>query len=500
MKKPRSPRTAPTPIPTSTQRRTARPRPCGGVPVEAQVLEGLQQINLQAAGIDIGAAENYIAVPAHAVKAGEPTVRCFGVSSPQQDLAVEWLRACRITTVAMEATGIYWMTLYDKLEAAGMQVVLVDPHSVRAMPGRKSDVLDCQWLQQLHTYGLLRGAFRPDEPTRRLRTLTRQRAELVAASASHQQQMQKALIQMNVQLHRVVSDIDGETGRRIIEAIVAGERDPKVLVRLRDPRLRKSTVAEMEAALQGHYSEELLFVLGQNLESWRFYRQQLAACDQRLERTLQSFPLARPKPVSPTPPQPVPAAPSPAGKTYVLKGKVLGRGKNAPTVDLLGVLQRICGVNLMAVTGLNVLSVLMLLGEIGLDMSRWRSAKAFCSWLGLCPGTKISGGKVLSRRSRRVVNRAAVLLRVVAVAVGRSDTWLGRFHRRKKAHLGAPKAVTATARKLACIVYHLLKYQDEFVPINEAAYEAKAQAHRLARLRREAKQLGLELVQLDKAA
>ena len=501
MKKPRSPRTAPSSTSTSTPRRKARPRRSGGVPVEAQVLEGLQQINLLAAGIDIGSAENYIAVPAHTVKAGEPTVRCFGVSSPEQDAAVEWLRACRITTVAMEATGIYWITLYDKLEAAGMKVVLVDPHSVRAMPGRKSDVLDCQWLQQLHTYGLLRGAFRPDEPTRRLRTLTRQRAELVAASASHQQQMQKALIQMNVQLHRVVSDIDGDTGLRIIEAIVAGERDPQVLVRLRDPRLRKSTVAEMEAALQGHYREELVFVLTQNLESWRFYRRQLEACDQHILRTLETFPLARPKPVSPTPPKPVPAAaPAQPGRTYVLKGKALGRGKNAPTVDLVGVLQRICGVNLMAVTGLNVLSVLMLLGEIGLDMSCWRSAKAFCSWLGLCPGTKISGGKVLSRRSRRVVNRAAVLFRVVAVAVGRSDSWLGRFHRRKKAHLGAPKAVTATARKLACIVYHLLKYQDEFVPIDETAYEAKVQAQRLARLRREAKQMGLELVQLEKAA
>jgi transposase len=491
MKKPRSSRPGKTA--TSTARRS------GGVPVEAQVLEGLKQINLFAAGIDIGSAENYLAVPGHAVKEGEPTVRCFGVSSPEQDAAVEWLRACRITTVAMEATGIYWITLYDKIEAAGMKVVLVDPHSVKAMPGRKSDVLDCQWLQQLHTYGLLRGAFRPDGPTRRLRTLTRQRAELVVAAATHQEQMQKALIEMNVQLPQVVSDIDGDTGLRIIEAIVRGERDPKVLVKLRDPRIRKSTVAEMEAALQGHYRDELVFVLGQNLESWRFYRRQLEACDQRILATLESFPLATPKPVAPVPPKPVPVETKP-GKTYVLKSKRLGRGKNAPTVDLAGVLQRICGVNLMAVSGLNVLSVLMLLGEIGVDMSRWRSAKAFCSWLGLCPGTKISGGKVLSRRSRRVVNRAAVLLRVVAVAVGRSDSWLGRFYRRKKAHLGAPKAVTATARKLACIIYHMLKYQDAYVPVNEAAYEAKAKAQRLERLRREAKQMGMQLVDLEAAA
>ena len=497
MKKPHSPRSVKPHHHNSAGK--SRKRRHGGVPVEVQALESLKQINLHAAGIDIGSAENYLAVPGQAVKGGEPTVRCFGVTSPEHDAAVEWLRGCGITTVAMEATGIYWITLYDKIEAAGMTVVLVDPHHVKAMPGRKSDVLDCQWLQQLHTYGLLRGAFRPDGATRRLRTLTRQRGELVATSASHQEQMQKALIEMNVQLHQVVSDIDGETGLRIIQAIVGGERDPKELVKLRDPRIRKSTVAEMEAALKGHYREELVFVLQQNLESWRFYRQQLEACDRRILRTLESFPLAAPKPVSPKPEPPVPLAVKPA-KEYVLKKKSLGRGKNAPTVDLVGVLQRICGVNLMAVSGLNVLSVLMLIGEIGVDMSRWRSAKAFCSWLGLCPGTKISGGKVLSRRSRRVVNRASVLLRVVAVAVGRSETWLGRFYRRKKAHLGAPKAVTATARKLACIIYHLLKYQDAFVPVNEAEYEAKAKAQRIAHLRREAKRMGLDLVDSEKAA
>ena len=497
MKKPRSRRTIPKQTQAARDRKGARR--IGGVAVEARALEGLEQINLRAAGVDIGSAENYVAVPPHAVREGEPTVRCFGVSSPEQDATVEWLCGCGITTVAMEATGVYWIALYDKIEAAGMQVVLVDPHSVKAMPGRKSDVLDCQWLQQLHTYGLLRGAFRPDRATRRLRTLTRQRAELVAAGASHQTQMQKALIEMNVQLHRVVSDIDGATGLRIIEAIVGGEQDPKALVKLRDPRIKKSTVAEMEAALAGHYSKELVFVLEQNLEGWRFYRRQLEVCDERILGLLESFPPPPPKTVSPVPPKPIPPT-TQSSREYVVKGKTIGRGKNAPTVDLVEVLQRVCGVNLMLVTGLNVLSVLMLLGEIGTDMSRWRSAKAFSSWLGLCPGTKISGGKVLSRRSRRVVNRAAVLLRVVAVAVGRSDSWLGRFYRRKQAHLGAPKAVTATARKLACIIYHMLRYQDPYVPINEAAYEAKARTQRLDRLRREAKTLGLQLVDLEKAA
>jgi transposase len=422
-------------------------------------------------------------------------VRCFGVFTEEQDALVEWLCACGIGTVAMEATGIYWITLFDKLEAAGIQVVLVDPHSVKAMPGRKSDVLDCQWLQQLHTYGLLRGAFRPDDPTRRLRTLTRQRAELVQAAASHLNQMEKALVQMNVQLGLVVSDIDGDTGMRIIEAILKGQRDPEQLVQLRDPHIKKSSVKEMKAALRGHYTEELLFVLRQNLEGLKFYRQQLESCDAQILQALKRFPLAQPKAQNPAPPRPVPAT----TREYKLK-KTVGRGKNAPKVDLIPELQRICGVNLMAVAGLNVLSVLMLLGEIGVDMSRWRSAKAFCSWLGLCPGTKISGGKVLSRRTRHVVNRAAVLLRVVAVAVGRSDSWLGRFYRRKRAHLGAPKAVTATARKLACIIYHMLKYQDAYVPMDEAAYEAKAKQQRLERLRRDAKQLGVQLVEIGQPA
>jgi transposase len=467
----------------------------GGQAIAAPVLEGLSQITLQAAGIDVGAAENYVAVPASSVSEGEPTVRCFGVFTEEQDALVEWLVACRIQTVAMEATGVYWMSLFDKLEAAGMQVVLVDPHSVKTMPGRKSDVLDCQWLQQLHSYGLLRGAFRPESWTRRLRALTRQRANLVEGSAQQLHRMEKALVQMNVQLGLVVSDIDGETGLRIIQAILDGQHDPHQLVQLRDPRIKKSSVAEMEAALRGHYTAELLFILRQHLESWHFHRKQLEQLDQQILGVLERFPVVRPTPPPPTPPKPVPSSP----KVYRLD-KRIGRGKNAPTVDMVGQLQRICGVNLMAVAGLNVLSVLMLIGEIGVDMSRWPSAKAFCSWLGLCPGTKISGGKKLSRRTRRVVNRVSILLRVVAVAVGRSNTWLGRFHRRKKAHLGAPKAVTATARKLACLIYHMLKYQDAYVPMDENAYEAKAREQRIRQLRHQAKQLGFEMVEAQEVA
>ena len=466
--------------------------------INAAVLEGLERINLRAAGIDVGSTQHYVAVPAHTVQAGQPTVRAFGVFTEELDASVQWLKDCGITTVAMEATGIYWMALYDKLETAGLEVVLVEPHSVKQVPGRKSDVLDCQWLQQLHTYGLLRASFRPDEPIRRLRTLTRQRLEIVQAAAACQQHMQHALVPMNLQLHLVVSDIIGETGLRIVEAILAGQHDPEALVKLRDPRCKKSTVAEMKAALTGHYTEEGLFVLQQSLDGWKFYQNQLQQCDERVEGVLAQMPTARPATL-PVPPKPVP----PASATTAQKKKKITGGNNALSVDadkLNQQLQRICGVNLMAVCGLNVLSVLMLIAEIGVDMSRWPNAKAFCSWLGLCPALKISGGRVLSRRTRKVVNRASVILRVAALAIGRTDSWLGRFYRRKKAHLGAPKAITATARKLACVVYHLLKYQEDYVPLDVAIYEMKAAEARHRRLRREAAELGLELVEKKQAA
>lgn len=395
----------------------------------------------------------------------------------------------------MEATGVYWLTLYDKLEAAGIEVYLVDPHGVKAVPGRKSDWLDCQWLQKLHTYGLLSRAFRPDSPIRRLRTLTRQRAELVLCGAAHQQHIQKALIAMNLHLHLVISDVVGETGLRVLEAILQGRRDPKQLVALRDPRCHKSATAEMEAGLTGTYDDENLLVLEQSLDAWKFYQQQMAQRDQRIEKILAQLPTAKPVAVQ-SPPKPVETA-KPAKRS---RPKRAQHGPNALTMDFTAALARVCGVDLQKVCGLNLLSVLMLIGEIGTDMSRWRNAQAFCSWLGLCPGAKISGGKVLSRRTRKVNNRAATILRLAAWAAGKTDTWLGRFYRRIKARRGAPKAITATARKLACIIYHMLKYGEEFVLLDATKYEAQAQANRVLRLRKEAKMLGLELVELKNVA
>jgi transposase len=481
--------------PAAKARRSGR----GGKLPKSAAVEGLEQINLHAAGIDVGSAENFVCVPPQSVKVKEANVRSFKVFTQDQDALVEWLKDCQVSTVAMEATGIYWTSLFDKIEAAGIEVILVDPHSVRQVPGRKSDVMDCQWLQQLHTYGLLRGAFRPAPAVRRLRVLCRHRADLVCEGASHLQQAQKALVQMNVQLHLVVSDINGETGLRIIEAILAGERDPQALVKLRDPRIKKSTVLEMEAALSGHYTEEQLFALKQNIDAWKFFQGQLAACDLQIETALKAMASAEKVGVPPVPPKLIPAAAPGSNGARKKRSRPL-HGNNALTLDLSEQVRRICGVDLMKVCGLNLLSVLMILAEIGVDMNRWRSAKAFSSWLGLCPGTKISGGKKLSRRSRHVVNRASILLRLAALAAGQTDTWIGRFYRRKRAHLGAPKAITATAHKLACVIYHMLKYQEEYVPLDVAIYDLKAQEHRTRRLRKQAEEMGFELVERKEAA
>ena len=482
-------------VATKTKRARSAKMPKRG----AAVLDGLEQINLHAAGIDVGSAQNFVCVPASAMKGGQSNVRSFGAFTKQQDDLVEWLKECGIITVAMEATGIYWMSLYDKLEAAGIEVVLVDPHSVKHVPGRKSDVQDCQWLQQLHTYGLLRAAFRPEASVRRLRVLCRHRADLVCEGCSHLQQAQKALVQMNIQLPLVVSDINGETGLRIIEAILQGERNPQALVKLRDPRIKKSTVPEMEAALTGHYTEEHLFVLRQNIDAWKFYQSQMAQCDQQIEAALKAIASATKVGVPPVPPKPVPPA-QPGSPGAKKKRQRPLHGNNAPAIDFSEPIRRVCGVDLMKICGLNLLSVLMLIAEIGVDMSQWRSAKAFSSWLGLCPGSKISGGKKLSRRTRHVVNRASVLFRMAALAAGQTDTWIGRFYRRKRAHLGAPKAITATAHKIACVVYHMLKYQEEFLPLDVAVYELKAQERRMRSLRKQAEELGYELIERQQAA
>jgi transposase len=449
-------------------------------------------INPHAAGVDISPNGHAVCVPEDSVPAGESPVREFGAFTQQLDNMVEWLGSCGVKTVAMESTGKYWIAPFERLEAAGFEVVLVNAHDLKHVPGRKSDILDCQWIQRLHSYGLLSGSFRPPEDIRRMRTLLRHRSNLVVQCGQEVQHMQGALDEMNIHLHRVVSDLDGETGFRIMDAILAGERNPDKLVELRDERIRKSTVEEMKEALHGFWQEEQIFVLRQARETHRWLQRQIEECDVELQKVVQRV---KSNPVSIPPEQ---APPNPEGKVGTKKKK--NAGGNAPKPDFTAELTRICGIDLTQVVGLNVLSVLMLVSELGVDMNRWRSAKAFASWLGLCPGSKISGGKRLSSRTRPVANRVSILLRSLAPTIGRTDTWLGHFHRRMKARLGPAGANTATGHKLAAIIYHLLKYKEPYIDVDCLLYEAKFRCSRLTRLRKQAQELGFQLVETPQLA
>ena len=460
-------------------------------------VEGMEIVNPHAGGIDCGAQEHYVAVPPQSVEPGEPAVRCFSAFTQGLDASVEWLKACGVTTVAIESTGVYWIPLCQKLEAAGIEVFLVNARHVRHVPGRKSDVQDCQWLQRLHSFGLLSASFRPEDGICRLRSLQRHRLNMIWTAGAEIQHMQKALQQMNLHLHHVVSDITGLSGLRIIEAILAGQRDAVELAKLRDYRVCKSTVAQMQAALVGDYRPEHLFVLGQSLQAYRFYQAQIQACDVQIESHLQQLAQRFESCSALTAELPEPEALNDAQSHNPQPAKPKVKRKpqaNEPKIDLAHYLERICGVDLTQVIGLNVLSVLLIVSEIGVDMSKWRSAKAFSAWLGLCPRNKISGRKVLDTRTCKVVNRVATTLRLAAQCVGQTDTAMGLFYRRKKAHLGPAKATTATARKLACLVYHLLKYKEQYREPDPTTYQLKVQKAILARIQKQAAALGYKLL------
>jgi transposase len=434
----------------------------------------IERLNGDAAGIDIGATSHFVAVPADR---DEQPVREFPAFTADLERLADWLKQCGIRTVAMESTGVYWIPLFELLESRGFEVLLVNAHHVKNVPGRKTDVLDCQWLQQLHSFGLLRGAFRPEESMCVLRAYLRQRANLVRYAGMHVQHMQKALNQMNLHLHHVVSDITGVTGMKIIRAILDGERDPQVLAKHRDRRCRQSS--EMIAkALQGHWREEHLFALRQAVELFDFYQQQRACCDEEIARVLAGL-------ESTTDAQ----APPPLRKHKV--------DRNTPAIDdLHEQLFRLVGVDLTRIDGLNAHSVLKILAEIGTDMSRWPSVKQFCSWLGLSPGNKISGGKRIGKsKTTPSANRAAAALRIAAQGLSNSHSALGGYLRRQKARLGAPKAITATAHKLATILYSMIANQTEYAPPDANDYEVQYRKRVLSNLRRRADQLGFDLIE-----
>jgi transposase len=428
-------------------------------------------INPDAAGVDLGSREHWVAVPSN--RAPE-SVRRFGTCTPDLEELVQWLKECRIRTVAMEATGIYWIPLFQLLERAGFQVQLVNARQIKNVSGRKSDVQDCQWIQRLHAYGLLGASFRPADAYCVVRSYLRYRDELVAARSTQTQHMQKALGQMNVQLHHVLSDVTGESGLAIIENILAGERNPLKLAGLAHRRVKASRDL-IAKALIGDYRAEHLFQLRCAFELYQTYEAKIAACDQELGRELERLP-----------------------DQVDLKLKALP-AKTDPKKRIdeglrLGLYCKL-GVDVTAVEGVGALVGLTLLSEVGPDLSRFKTEKHFTSWLGLCPDNRISGGKILSCRTRRVVNRLSDALRLAATTLERSQSSLGAYYRRMKAKLGAAEGITATAHKLARILYRLLKHGEDYVRQGLADYEKKHHARKLANLQRAAASMGLQLVQ-----
>ena len=437
---------------------------------------GLARMNLNAAGIDVGAESHFVAVPEDR---SETPVREFGAFTGDLHRLADWLSECGVDTVALESTGVYWIPLFDVLEERGLTVLLVNPRGLRNVPGRKTDVQDCQWIQQLHTYGLLSGAFRPDEEVRRLRSYMRQREMLIEVAARHVQHLQKALTQMNIKVHNVISDITGKTGLAIIDAILGGERDPLALARLRDPRIRADT-STIARSLEGHWRDEHLFELEQARELYGVYQDKIAECDERIEALLGGLGDSG----DPRPPLEKPR-------------RRPKKSKNAPAFDARSHLYQVTGVDLTRIDGVDASTALKVISEIGWDMSRWETVKHFTSWLGLSPNNRVTGGRIISSRTTPSANRAATALRLAAFGLLRSDSALGAFLRRKKAQLGPAKAITATAHRLARIIYSMLRNGNEYADPGAEHYERQHRERALRNARRRARTLGYELVPIN---
>ncbi len=407
----------------------------------------------------------------------EPVRRFEAFTADLYRLA-DWLKACGVETVVMESTGVYGIPLFELLEQRGFDVLLVDARHVKNVPGRKADVLDCQWLQQLHTFGLLHRAFRPSDQICVFCSYLRQRAMLVGCAAQHIQHMQKALTQMNVKLQHVVKDITGKTGLDIIRAILASDRDPHQLATHRDRRC-KHDEATIAKALVGTYREEHLFELQQAVELFDVYQAKITECDTRTAAHLSAF------------------ADRAGGQALGPRQRHQQRGRHEPPFDLRGHLYRMTGVDLTSIDGLDAHTGAKVLSEIGLDLTVWPTGKQFCSWLGLCPGSKVTGGKRLSSKSKRSANRAAAALRLAAQSLSNSKSALGAYHRRMRARLGPPKAITATAHKLARTIYAMLTQGREYVDVGQDIYEQQYQQRVLKNLHRRARDLGYTLVKQE---
>lgn len=443
---------------------------------KVDVTAGLEPIHPHAAGIDVGSAEHYVAVP---IGRDPHPVQTFGSFTADLHRMAQWLKTCRIETVVMQATGVYWIGLYEVLESYGFQVQVVNARYTKSLPGRKTDVQECQWLQQLHTFGLLNRSFRPPEEIRGLRCYLRQRENLVQQAGICIQQMQKCLTEMNVQLANVISDLSGMTGMTIVQAILDGQRDPQKLAGLADCRIQASR-KEIAQSLEGHWREDGLFVLQQVHDLYYTYLEKIRDCDQRIEAQLQTMP-AKVDVAT----KPVPAA-RPKNR--------LPKRKHIPAFDLRGELYRITGVDLTQIDGINVQTAQVVISEVGVDMTRWATEGNFSSWLGLCSDNHITGGKVIRRRTKKVVNRASTALRVAARTLHHSKSALGAKYRRFRGRLGAPKAITAMAHHLACLIYRMLRFGTEYHDKGMEHYERKYRETQIKWLQQQAATLNMQLV------
>jgi transposase len=439
----------------------------------------MPMVHPNAAAIDVGATMHMAAVSPN--RSPEP-VRSFGTFTADLHRLVDWFTECGVETVVMESTGVYWIPIFELLDARGFIVFLVNARDAKHVPGRKTDVSDAQWLQRLHSFGLLRASFRPKGQIAELRAYVRQRERLLEYAASHIQHMQKALTEMNLQLHHVVTDITGTTGLRIIRAILVGERDPEALARLRHYSCHSSaeTIAK---ALTGSYRPEHLFALEQALALYDAYREKASACDARIEAVLRELSIDRGRGHGPAP--------------RVSRRRNRTDQANALTFDVREALFALLGKDITTIDGLGPYLSLKLIAECGDDLSSWPSAKHFTSWLGLAPSNKVSGGKMLSSRTRRSGGRAAALLRLAAVTVGRTDTALGAFYRRLSSRIGKAKAVTATARKIAVLFYNAVRYGMDYVDRGASSYETRYRARVVSNLHRRAKAFGFVLQPLE---
>lgn len=432
----------------------------------------LKMVNPDAAAIDIGATMHVAAV--NPLNCDMP-IRAFGTFTQDLHALADWFADRGVTSVAMESTGVYWIPAFEILEARGFEVILVNARYAKNVPGRTTDVSDAGWLRQLHSYGLLRGSFRPDAEIATLRAYMRQRERLTEYAAAHIQHMQKALMEMNLQLHHVVSDITGTTGMKIIRAIVSGERDPDRLASYRDVRCRSSPET-IRAALIGNDRAEHIFALSQALELYDFYKAKIEDCDDRLEAAVAALTVRDENERAPLP-----------------KARTKGRQGNEPAFDVRAALYGVLGTDLTQIHGLGPSLALKLVAECGTDLRAWRTAKHFTSWLCLAPGNKISGGRLLSSKTRRSSSRAAALLRLAATTIGRTDTALGAFNRRLSARIGKQKAITATARKIAVLFYNAIRHGMTYHDQGAAAYDERHRQRVLANLQRRAKTLGYAL-------